>query len=170
MLSMPIWSIFYFVTRQPNYRPTNPNSKIMETLFKSSAYQDHLKARGQRQLIQLGYSDSTKDGGYLTATWALHQAQRTLSNLARRYQVQVTFFHGRGGAIGRSRFSDSIRWKRRLSIASHWVVEICRGCAAHSSRSRLVRRRRPDSLPCGSRTRAHAFEAHAANARRYGKP
>ncbi|HXW01023.1 MAG TPA: phosphoenolpyruvate carboxylase, partial [Anaerolineae bacterium] len=54
---------------------------VMETLFKSSAYQDHLKARGQRQLIQLGYSDSTKDGGYLTATWALHQAQRTLSNL-----------------------------------------------------------------------------------------
>jgi phosphoenolpyruvate carboxylase len=74
---------------------------VMETLFKSSAYQAHLKARGQRQLIQLGYSDSTKDGGYLTATWALHQAQRTLSNLARRYEVQVTFFHGRGGAIGR---------------------------------------------------------------------
>jgi phosphoenolpyruvate carboxylase len=57
--------------------------------------------RGYRQLIQLGYSDSTKDGGYLTANWLLHQAQRTLSGLARRYGIEITFFHGRGGAIGR---------------------------------------------------------------------
>jgi phosphoenolpyruvate carboxylase len=74
---------------------------VLETLFRVPAYQAHLKMRGYRQLIQLGYSDSTKDGGYLTANWLLHQAQRTLSSLARRYGIEITFFHGRGGAIGR---------------------------------------------------------------------
>lgn len=76
-------------------------STVLEILFQTPAYQAHLKIRGQSQLIQLGYSDSTKDGGYLTANWALYVAQRTLADLARRYNVQLTFFHGRGGAIGR---------------------------------------------------------------------
>lgn len=74
---------------------------VLEALYNTPAYYNHLRARNFRQLIQLGYSDSTKDGGYLTANWALYQAQRTLSGLARRYGIQVTFFHGRGGAIGR---------------------------------------------------------------------
>ncbi|NJN93575.1 MAG: phosphoenolpyruvate carboxylase [Anaerolineales bacterium] len=74
---------------------------VLEALFNTAAYYSHLKARAYRQLIQLGYSDSTKDGGYLTANWSLYQAQCNLSALARRYGVQVTFFHGRGGAIGR---------------------------------------------------------------------
>lgn len=74
---------------------------VLEALFNTSAYYNHLRARSYRQLIQLGYSDSTKDGGYLTANWSLYQAQCTLATLARRYGIQVTFFHGRGGAIGR---------------------------------------------------------------------
>lgn len=74
---------------------------VLEALFNTSAYYHHLRARSYRQLIQLGYSDSTKDGGYLTANWSLYQAQCNLSALARRYGIQVTFFHGRGGAIGR---------------------------------------------------------------------
>ncbi len=73
----------------------------LTTLFNTPAYRLHLQARRQRQLIQLGYSDSTKDGGYLTANWALYQAQRTLAGVARRFGVRLTFFHGRGGAIGR---------------------------------------------------------------------
>jgi phosphoenolpyruvate carboxylase len=74
---------------------------VLEALYNTPTYYNHLRARNSRQLIQLGYSDSTKDGGYLTANWALYQAQRTLSALARHYGIQVTFFHGRGGAIGR---------------------------------------------------------------------
>lgn len=73
----------------------------LNTLFNTPAYRLHLQARRQRQMIQLGYSDSTKDGGYLTANWSLYQAQRTLAGVARRYGVRLTFFHGRGGAIGR---------------------------------------------------------------------
>lgn len=76
-------------------------STVLEALYCTPAYYHHLKARNSRQLVQLGYSDSTKDGGYLTAQWSLYQAQQTLCSLARRFGIQVAFFHGRGGAIGR---------------------------------------------------------------------
>jgi phosphoenolpyruvate carboxylase len=74
---------------------------VLESLLNTSAYRVHLKARGNHQLVQLGYSDSTKDGGYLTANWALYQAQRALAAIARCQGVRLTFFHGRGGALGR---------------------------------------------------------------------
>ncbi len=76
-------------------------SSVLESLLSLPAYRKHLEYRGDRQQIQLGYSDSTKDGGYLRATWALYQAQRELYAKAQQYGVRLTFFHGRGGAIGR---------------------------------------------------------------------
>jgi len=52
-------------------------------------------------MVMIGYSDSTKDGGYLAAAWALYRAQETLSAMAARRGVRLVFFHGRGGALGR---------------------------------------------------------------------
>ena len=55
----------------------------------------------QQQQVMLGYSDSSKDGGILTSSWELYKAQTRLAELGRRQHVEITLFHGRGGAIGR---------------------------------------------------------------------
>jgi phosphoenolpyruvate carboxylase len=75
--------------------------RVMERLYRSPAYRLQLEARGMRQQIMLGYSDSAKDGGYLAACVGLQRAQRRLADQARRFGVAVEFFHGRGGTIGR---------------------------------------------------------------------
>jgi phosphoenolpyruvate carboxylase len=75
--------------------------RTMEALFGNPAYRAHLAERRGAQPIMIGYSDSNKEGGYLTANWELHKAQRALSALCTREGVRLTFFHGRGGSIGR---------------------------------------------------------------------
>jgi phosphoenolpyruvate carboxylase len=74
---------------------------VLEQLLTLPVYREHLTARGDHQQVMIGYSDATKDGGYLTAAWQLHRAQRTLAAVADRHGVQLTLFHGRGGSIGR---------------------------------------------------------------------
>jgi phosphoenolpyruvate carboxylase len=73
----------------------------LESLFAHPAYRAHLESRSGRQTVMVGYSDSNKQAGYLTAHWELHLAQRSLSALCRRHDVALTFFHGRGGTVGR---------------------------------------------------------------------
>jgi phosphoenolpyruvate carboxylase len=73
----------------------------MERLYASRAYRAQLAARGLRQQIMLGYSDSTKDGGYFAATFALQLAQTALARQADAHGVELEFFHGRGGTISR---------------------------------------------------------------------
>ncbi len=73
----------------------------MERLYESPAYRAQLRARGMRQQIMLGYSDSAKDGGYFAACFALQRAQRALADQAARHGVHLEFFHGRGGTISR---------------------------------------------------------------------
>jgi phosphoenolpyruvate carboxylase len=75
--------------------------ETMATLYAHPAYQHHLKARGHLQQIQLGYSDSNKDGGFFTANWELYQAQRRLHAVAVAHRIKLQLFHGRGGTIGR---------------------------------------------------------------------
>jgi phosphoenolpyruvate carboxylase len=75
--------------------------RTMERLFENPAYSRHLAARGRRQTVMVGYSDSNKDGGYLTANWQLHLAQRALAVVCRKLGVTLTLFHGRGGTVGR---------------------------------------------------------------------
>ncbi len=76
-------------------------AEILNTLLSIGAYREHLRAVGDRQLVMIGYSDSTKDGGYLAACWGLQQAQMALHGAAAEHGVRVTFFHGRGGSLGR---------------------------------------------------------------------
>jgi phosphoenolpyruvate carboxylase len=73
----------------------------LERILSTPLYQEHLKACGNRQVCMIGYSDSTKDGGFLAAAWNLYDAQRRLVKAAQKHGVAVTFFHGRGGSLGR---------------------------------------------------------------------
>ena len=75
--------------------------ETMQVLYRHPAYRQHLTARGNFQQIQLGYSDSNKDGGFFTANWELYQAQRRLHAVARAHRIRLQLFHGRGGTIGR---------------------------------------------------------------------
>ena len=75
--------------------------EILAALLREPAYRAHLAARGNRQLVMLGYSDSAKDGGLFASRWSLQRAQVTLTEVARSAGVQLTFFHGRGGSISR---------------------------------------------------------------------
>lgn len=75
--------------------------RVMAQLYDAPAYRAQLAARGGRQEIMIGYSDSNKDGGFLTSNWELYCAQDRLSRQGRERGVAVRFFHGWGGAIGR---------------------------------------------------------------------
>ena len=74
---------------------------ILSALFEHPAYAPVLTAHGRHQHVMLGYSDSNKDCGYLTANWALYQAQDAIMQVCRQHQVRITLFHGRGGSIAR---------------------------------------------------------------------
>jgi phosphoenolpyruvate carboxylase len=74
---------------------------ILESAFIHPLYRAHLVACQNQQQVMLGYSDSSKDGGILTSSWELYQAQSRLAALGSRYNTGITIFHGRGGAIGR---------------------------------------------------------------------
>jgi phosphoenolpyruvate carboxylase len=73
----------------------------LAAILDEPAWQEHLARRGNRQVVMVGYSDSTKDGGYLAACWGLQTAQERLHEVAAARGVHVTFFHGRGGSLGR---------------------------------------------------------------------
>ena len=74
---------------------------VMRALFDDPVYRRHLAARGGRQVVMLGYSDSAKDGGLLASRWALQRAQVELLELAGAAGVRIVFFHGRGGSVSR---------------------------------------------------------------------
>ncbi|HEY6058595.1 MAG TPA: phosphoenolpyruvate carboxylase, partial [Candidatus Limnocylindrales bacterium] len=76
-------------------------ASILEALLVDPTYREHLVGRSNHQEVMLGYSDSNKESGFLAANWMLHGAQERLAEVAGRYGVELTLFHGRGGAIGR---------------------------------------------------------------------
>ncbi|PSQ91275.1 MAG: phosphoenolpyruvate carboxylase, partial [Proteobacteria bacterium SW_6_67_9] len=75
--------------------------EVMEQMLSDPTYRAHLAQRNNRQVVMVGYSDSSKDGGLVASRWALQIAQGHLVDTADRYQVDLTFFHGRGGTTSR---------------------------------------------------------------------
>jgi phosphoenolpyruvate carboxylase len=75
--------------------------ETLATILDEPRYREHLAGRGDRQVVMVGYSDSTKDGGYLAACCGLQTAQEQLHVAADARGVKLTFFHGRGGSLGR---------------------------------------------------------------------
>jgi phosphoenolpyruvate carboxylase len=75
--------------------------EVMEQLYLNTYYAGHLKQRGNRQTVMLGFSDGTKDGGYLMANWSIYKAKQLISSVSRKYGIKVVFFDGRGGPPAR---------------------------------------------------------------------
>ncbi|MBU2950538.1 phosphoenolpyruvate carboxylase [Tamlana agarivorans] len=74
---------------------------VMEQLYTNPAYMAHLRSRGSKQTIMLGFSDGTKDGGYLMANWGIYKAKELLTEMSRKYDITAIFFDGRGGPPAR---------------------------------------------------------------------
>jgi phosphoenolpyruvate carboxylase len=77
------------------------STAIMDGLLSLQLYRQLLADRGEVQEIMLGYSDSNKEGGYLTSNWELYKAEFGLVGVCRRHGVKLRLFHGRGGTVGR---------------------------------------------------------------------
>ncbi|MDO5104964.1 phosphoenolpyruvate carboxylase [Capnocytophaga sp.] len=74
---------------------------VMQELYANPLYKAHLEKRNNMQIIMLGFSDGTKDGGYLMANWSIYQAKEQLTEIARKNGIKVIFFDGRGGPPAR---------------------------------------------------------------------
>ena len=75
--------------------------QVMQALYENEIYRRHLQERQNVQTIMLGFSDGTKDGGYLMANWSIYKAKETLTAISKQYDLEVVFFDGRGGPPAR---------------------------------------------------------------------
>ncbi|WP_154222469.1 phosphoenolpyruvate carboxylase [Marinicella rhabdoformis] len=75
--------------------------QVMKQLYQDADYREHVAQRQNQQTIMLGFSDGTKDGGYIAANWAILRAKENLSEVANQYGIELVFFDGRGGPPAR---------------------------------------------------------------------
>ena len=75
--------------------------EILGFMYDHPIYAEHLKARGKRQYVMLGFSDGTKDGGYLKANWSIFTAKEILSGISKKNRIKIVFFDGPGGPPAR---------------------------------------------------------------------
>jgi phosphoenolpyruvate carboxylase len=107
------------------------SSQTLSVLFASESYRAHLQRRGNRQTVMVGFSDGTKDGGYLTANIAIRQAKRAMTSIGREQNVELVFFDGRGGPPARgggnthrfyrSRDLGIDQWHQQLTIQGQTI-------------------------------------------------
>jgi phosphoenolpyruvate carboxylase len=76
-------------------------AEVLRLLYEDPTYRGHLHRRGFRQIVMLGFSDGTKDGGYLRANWSIHETKVAVTKVSRSAGVEVVFFDGRGGPPAR---------------------------------------------------------------------
>ena len=76
-------------------------ANILNTLYQNKEYLAHLKKRNNTQTIMLGFSDGTKDGGYLMGNWSIYKAKEELTKISEENNINVVFFDGRGGPPAR---------------------------------------------------------------------
>jgi phosphoenolpyruvate carboxylase len=79
----------------------NNAAAVMQSLYSFPMYKEHLKRRGNKQTVMLGFSDGTKDGGYLMANYSIFKAKRELTAVSAKYDIDIVFFDGRGGPPAR---------------------------------------------------------------------
>jgi len=106
---------------------------ILRDMLENVGYQSYLEELGSNQACMIGYSDSVKDGGYIAANWQLYNCQQRLARLAEEFKISISFFHGRGGALGRgggpaaqavlSLPSASVRGRLRVTEQGEVVAE-----------------------------------------------
>lgn len=91
---------------------------ILEALLDDPVYGPHLRARGGHQMVMVGYSDSSKDGGVFASRWSLYEAQEALARVAGEHDIALTMFHGRGGTVSRGggKAEDALRTAPRGSV------------------------------------------------------
>lgn len=77
------------------------STRVMSDIMDKPWYKAVIASRDNIQEIMLGYSDSNKDGGYVTSQWSLYQAEVQLVEFAQKYDIRLRLFHGRGGSVGR---------------------------------------------------------------------
>jgi phosphoenolpyruvate carboxylase len=100
------------------------SERILGRLLASPAYREVLDGRQQRQVVMMGFSDGTKDGGYLTANWSIRQAKRRLTELGRRQGVRVLFFDGRGGPPARGGGNTHRFYRSRDAGIEQWETQL----------------------------------------------
>ena len=77
------------------------SEQSMHDLFQTASYMAHVKKRGNKHTIMLGFSDGTKDGGYVKANWSILKTKENLTSVCKQYEVSAVFFDGRGGPPAR---------------------------------------------------------------------
>ena len=136
----------------------------MAALLTQPAYRAALESWGDRQEVMIGYSDSNKDVGYLASAWGVRRAQTELADLLRAHGVRFTFFHGRGGALGRGGGPDERRDPGPAAGNGGGPHQADRAGRGHR-RQVLDSRGRPPRAGAGRRRRARIAPAAAADSR-----
>ena len=102
----------------------NVSESVMEKVYQNKLYKNHLKNRKNKQIIMLGFSDGTKDGGYFTANWNILKAKEGLIRISKKYGIKVEFFDGRGGPPARGGGNTHQFYSSMAGIINSKVIQL----------------------------------------------